>query len=166
MRLRRQAVAATTLGLAGALLPVTGAAAAEPNRHVVFTEDVTYERATGGTGHCTVVARLDWVLGEDGAQDNVLSATTEIGGSDCEPGEPSFLHAGVTLQWTNHDFRRSQTYAYTGEGDVEITVSGGATPYNFYGDHFGADRVSSEHHAQLDNCTSNCEWSHTLAFPK
>jgi hypothetical protein len=45
MRLRRPAIAATTLGLAGALLPASGAAAAEPaDRHVVYSENVTYGR--------------------------------------------------------------------------------------------------------------------------
>jgi hypothetical protein len=167
MRLRRPAVAATSLGLAGALLPATGAAAAEPNRHVVVTEDVTYEDIFGGTSTCTVTGRLDWILGEDGSQDNTLFATTSIGGgSDCGSGDPSFLNAGVTLRWTNHGFRRSQTYTYTGEGDVEITVSGQATPYNFYNDRFGADQVSSTHTASFADCVSNCEWSRTLTFPK
>ncbi len=168
MRLRHPLVAASTLGLADALLPASGAAAAEPDRHVVFTEDVIYQ-SNFIARHCTVVARLDWYLGEAGPQDNVLSATTEIQGTpghnDCLTGEPSFLNAGVTLRWTNHDFRRDQTYTYTGEGNVEITVSGAATPCNFYGDGFGADGVSSEHRARFADCTAgDCEWSHTLTF--
>jgi len=115
-----------------------------------------------------VTARLDWILGEDGPQDNTLSATTSIGGdpSTCNTGEPSFLNAGVTLQWFNRGFRRSQTYTYSAEGNVEVTVSGQATPYNFYNDGFGADRVSSTHTASFSDCASNCEWNRTLTFPK
>jgi hypothetical protein len=163
MRLRRPAIAATTLGLAGALLPASSAAAAEPaDRHVVFSEDVTYVTPGGTQRTCNVIARLNWTFGEEGPQDNTLSASTEVD-NNCS-GEPSFLHAAVTLRWTNHGYRRTQTYTYSSEGDVIAAVSGQATPYNTYNDGFGADGVSSEHHFEFVDCSSNCEWSHTLTF--
>jgi hypothetical protein len=170
MQLRHAAVSAAGLGLTGALLPASGASAAEPNRQVVVTEDVTYQSDVTGTAHCTVVARLDWVLGADGPDDNVLSATTEIRPTpgfdegDCAFGDPFSMNAGVTLRWRNDEFRRSQTYSYTAEGDVVVTVSNRATPYNFYGDGIGASDVSSTHTAQFADCVANCDWSRTLTF--
>ena len=161
MRLRRSAIAATSLGLAGALLPASGAAA-EPDRHREYSEEVTFQDPSGNTETCTVFARLHWSLPDDGPR--TLSATTEIFCNE-PPSFPSDLKAGVTLGWTNHDFRRSQTYRYSAEGDVEVTVSGQATPLD-PNTHFGANEVSSEHHAEFVDCVSNCEWSRTLTFPK
>ena len=168
MRLRRPAIAATTLGLAGALLPASGAAAAEPaDRHVVHSEDVTYESGNGTTHDCTVVARLDWTFGQEGREDDVLSASTDI---QSTPGKPacvvdvSFQVASVTMRWRYTNFRLSQRKEYSSVGLVFAEVSEGTWPFDVYGDFTGADRVSSEHHAEFVDCSSNCAWSHTLTF--
>jgi hypothetical protein len=167
MRLRRAAVAATALGLAGALLPASGAAA-ETDRHVVFSEDVTYQSKFSWVGHCRVIVRLDWVFSQDG---NRLSASTEITGTpgrpsyECAGGYPYDMNAAVTLRWSESQYRRNQTYSYTNEGDVFVYVSGGATPYDqSSGLGTPPDSVSSEHNAQFADCTADCEWSHTLTF--
>ena len=169
MRLRRPALAASARGLAGALIPASGAAA-ETDRHVVISEDVTYETSSGGVGHCTVIARLDWVFGEEGDR---LSASTEITGTpgrpsnECAGGYPYDMDAAVTLRWRESQYRRGQTYTYTNEGDVFVYVSGGATPYD---DSSGLgtppESISSEHHAKISAyaCAANCEWSRTLTF--
>jgi hypothetical protein len=165
MRLRRPAVAATTLGLA-ALLPATGAAA-ETDRHVVIRDDVTYESGGGTTQYCTVVARLDWTFGQEGREDDVLSASTDIQSTPGKPDcvvDPSFQVASVTLRWIYSEYRRNQQYEYSSVGDVFAEVSDGAWPFDAYGDGTGSDRVSSEHHAEFIDCSSNCEWSRTLTF--
>jgi hypothetical protein len=173
MRLRRPAIAATTLGLAGALLPASGAAAEPADRHVVFSEDVTYQTNSGSVGYCTVIARLDWVFGQAGTEDDWLSASTEITGTpghpsyECAGGIPYDMNAAVTLRWSESQFRRNQTYTYTNEGDVFVYVSDWATPYDD-SSHLGTppESVSSEHNAQITayDCAANCEWSHTLTF--
>jgi hypothetical protein len=168
MRLRRPAVAATTLGLTGALL-TAGGAAAEPDRHVVVSEDVTYQTNSGGVGHCRVVANLDWFFGQEGEGDDFLRASTEItqtpghSATECAGGTPYDMDVAVTLRWTDHQFRRNQTYTYNSEGDVRVAVAGLATPFDS-GTHLGADGVSSEHHASFADCSANCEWSRTLTF--
>jgi hypothetical protein len=169
MRLRRPVVAASALGLAGALLPTSGAAA-EADRHAVFIEDITYQKTGGGVGHCTVEAHLDWVFGQEGTSDDFLRASTWIrqtpghSESECTGGFPYDKDAGVTLHWTDHQFRQDHTYNYNSEGDVQVAVAGLATPYD-ESSHIGADGVSSDHTAHLAwDCAANCEWSHTLTF--
>jgi hypothetical protein len=170
MRLRRPAIAATTLGLAAALLPANGAAAAEPaDRHVVYSENLTYVSGSGdGTTHyCTVVARLDWTFGQQGREDDLLSASTDI---QSTPGKPacvvdvSFQVASVTMRWRYNDFRLFQLKEYSSEGLVFAEVSEGTWPFDAYDDYTGSERVTSEHHAEFVDCSSNCEWSHTLTF--
>ena len=170
MRLRRPAIAATTLGLAGALLPASGAAAAEPpDRHVLLREDVTYQSEFGHTGHCTVQARLEWVFGQEGSQDDVLKASTYIYPTpgypehDCANGEDFWMNAGVTLRWTYSGIRRYQTYTYSAEGNVFAEVSDSVYPYES-GHGTEAESISSEHRADFTDCASNCEWSRTLTF--
>jgi hypothetical protein len=149
------------------LLPASGAAAAEPaDRHVVYSEEVTYE--SGNTTHyCTVVARLDWTFGQEGREDDVLRASTDI---QSTPGKPacivdvSFQEASVTMRWTYTDFRVFQRKEYSSEGLVFAEVSEGTWPFDAYDDYTGAERISSEHHAKFVDCSSNCEWSHTLTF--
>src|SRR5215213_4454067 len=132
MRLRRPAIAATTLGLAGAFLPASGASAAEPaDRHVVYSEDVTYE--SGSTTHyCTVVARLDWTFGQAGREDDLLRASTDIqstpGKPDCV-GDISLFVASVTMRWTYNNFRSTQHKEYSSEGFVFAEVSERTWPF-------------------------------------
>jgi hypothetical protein len=157
MRLRRPAIAATSLGLAGALLPASGAVA-ETDRHHEYREEVTFQTPSGEET-CTLVARLDWTFGDEGPQDDVLSASTSAEG--CNVAFPSWAQATVTLRWTTHEFRRSQRHTHTSEGDMVGAVSTPATPLD-PDTHFGTDGVSSEHHVEFTYCDSNCEWSHTL----
>ena len=102
MRLRRPAIAATTLGLAGALLPASGAAAAEPaDRHVVYERGPDLrEGKHDAVLHGGRPPRLD--LRSGGPRNDLLRASTDI---QSTPGKPdcvidvSFQVASVTMRW-------------------------------------------------------------------
>jgi hypothetical protein len=91
---------ATALGVAGALPPVSEAVAATPDRAFQHSEMVVIRRPDGSTYECQTGARLVWHLGEDGAADDSLfaSTTTEPGAAfECEDtGSEPLVHCSGT----------------------------------------------------------------------
>ena len=161
MRLRRPAVAATALGLAGALLPSTSATAATPDRVFAYSDDVTVHRPDGSTYQCTVFARFVWHLGEDRPDDDSLFASTgiQIDGSDafeCEFG----VHNVVTLHWSADGSNNSSDYSYTAEGQKNQDIYAPPTVSSGGGSFY--QNPSSEHRWVFPNCASDCEFTHTL----
>jgi hypothetical protein len=157
MRFRRPAVAATAVGLAGALLPVTEAVATTPDRVFQYSEVVVIRRPDGSTYECQTDARLVWHLGEDGAADDSLFASTTS-----EPGaaqECEEVHKSVTLRWHGDGpgGNTASDYTFTAEGQKAQELFA-PPPNNPNGP--GYEDVSSEHRWLFPNCAANCEVTH------
>ena len=156
MRLRRPALAASTLGLAGALVPAMTAGAATPDREFQYIDDVTITRPGGSTYTCEVAARFVWHLGEDTPDDDTLFASTSVQGDHQECEE---VHNVVTLRWFDLGDNTAGNFTYTSEGQKaqEITA-----PPAFTDDGAAYEDPSSEHRWVFPNCASNCEVVHTF----
>jgi hypothetical protein len=149
---------ATAVGVAGALLPVSEAVAATPDRAFQYSEVVVIRRPDGSTYECQTAARLVWHLGEDGAADDSLfaSTTTEPGAApECEE-----VHMSVTLRWHGDGpgGNTASDYTFTAEGQKAQELF--ASPPNPEGS--GFEDVRSEHRWVFPNCASNCEITHTF----
>ncbi len=154
MRLRRPVIAASALGLAGALLPTSGAVAAT-DQTVTFSEEVTYQDRNGSSVTCDVNASLYWTLGGEGPEDDTLTAYTSGGAGSCRLSSIG----SVTLRWSMDYYRHSLNHSHTAEGNEGYAAVTADPPSQFSE---GYRAVSSEHRVVFGECSSNCVWTHTI----
>ena len=158
MRRRHPAIAASALGLAGALLPATTASAATPDRVFTYSNDVTVHRPDGSTYECQLSARLQWHLGEATPRDDTLFASTSIQSGDFEECEVGATNV-VTLRWFDAGPGVDSDVTYTREGKKAQQI---LAPPAYTEDGAAYEHPSSEHRWVFDDCVGTCEFTHTF----
>jgi hypothetical protein len=161
MRFRRPAVAATALGLAGALVPATGAQAATGVRQFQHDEVVVVRRPDGSTYDCQLESRLIWNLGGEGPEDDTLFASTAIKTRPDDAFECESVHNVVTLHWHDEGTNTASDFTYTAEGQKTQEVF---APPAFTDDGVAYENPRSEHRWVFDTCAATCEFTYTHTF--
>ena len=153
MRIKRPVVAATALGIAGAVLPTSPALAGEA--HLQTGERVTVRGTDGASHECRILVAFDHYLGSEGSYDDEISGSTGVGADVTGSGEDEFFceaaEVSVALRWhaTHSNSADNRTYLVEGWGNV----------YAWHGDApaLGYENANSEHRVHFPNCTANCD---------